>query len=137
MFLSIYLVLHRYYEQPKWRNWQTRTTQTRVPSGVWVRFPPSALLEIEPIQYDLDRFLSILSFAGIEKVKALPLEFDHLYATRTNPAGVTGKYTWLNVSHTLWGYWTIDAGLDPQKQLVFLKCSYRMSLSQILLHLEV
>ena len=28
---------------PKWRNWQTRTTQTRVPSGVWVRPPPSAL----------------------------------------------------------------------------------------------
>src|SRR5574340_61713 len=28
---------------PKWRNWQTRTTQNRVPSGLWVRFPPSAL----------------------------------------------------------------------------------------------
>ncbi len=28
---------------PEWRNRQTRTTQTRVPSGVWVRFPPSAL----------------------------------------------------------------------------------------------
>ena len=27
---------------PEWRNWQTRTTQNRVPSGVWVRFPPSA-----------------------------------------------------------------------------------------------
>ena len=32
-----------YKELPKWRNWQTRTTQTRVPPGVWVRFPPSAL----------------------------------------------------------------------------------------------
>jgi hypothetical protein len=28
--------------QPKWRNWQTRATQNRVPSGVWVRLPPSA-----------------------------------------------------------------------------------------------
>ena len=27
---------------PKWRNRQTRTTQNRVPSGMWVRFPPSA-----------------------------------------------------------------------------------------------
>src|SRR5512146_678062 len=29
--------------KPKWRNRQTRTTQNRVPSGLWVRFPPSAL----------------------------------------------------------------------------------------------
>ena len=35
---------------PKWRNWQTRTTQTRVPSGVWVRFPPSAL--VIPLEKD-------------------------------------------------------------------------------------
>src|SRR5512139_3429632 len=28
--------------KPEWRNRQTRTTQNRVPSGVWVRFPPSA-----------------------------------------------------------------------------------------------
>jgi hypothetical protein len=27
---------------PEWRNWQTRTTQNRVPSGVRVQFPPSA-----------------------------------------------------------------------------------------------
>src|SRR5512143_3831864 len=31
---------------PKWRNRQTRTTQNRVPSGLWVRFPPSALTGI-------------------------------------------------------------------------------------------
>jgi hypothetical protein len=31
-------------QQPKWRNRQTRTTQNRVPSGMWVRFPPSAHL---------------------------------------------------------------------------------------------
>jgi hypothetical protein len=30
-------------QQPKWRNRQTRTTQNRVPSGMRVRFPPSAL----------------------------------------------------------------------------------------------
>lgn len=24
----------------EWRNWYTRTTQNRVPPGVWVRFPP-------------------------------------------------------------------------------------------------
>jgi hypothetical protein len=29
--------------QPKWRNRQTRTTQNRVPKGMRVRFPPSAL----------------------------------------------------------------------------------------------
>jgi hypothetical protein len=28
---------------PEWRNRQTRTTQNRVPKGMWVRFPPSAL----------------------------------------------------------------------------------------------
>ena len=28
---------------PTWWNWQTRTTQNRVPQGMWVRFPPSAL----------------------------------------------------------------------------------------------
>ena len=27
---------------PKWRNRQTRATQNRVPTGMWVRFPPSA-----------------------------------------------------------------------------------------------
>ena len=27
---------------PKWRNWQTRATQNRVPTGMRVRFPPSA-----------------------------------------------------------------------------------------------
>jgi hypothetical protein len=27
---------------PKWRNWQTRATQNRVPPGMWVRLPPSA-----------------------------------------------------------------------------------------------
>ena len=36
------IVVKRGSTSPKWRNWQTRTTQTRVPSGVWVRFPPSA-----------------------------------------------------------------------------------------------
>jgi len=79
----------------------------------------------------------MLSFAVKEKVKDLTLEFDNLHMTRTNPAGVTSKYTCLTVSHPLGGYWTIDAGLDHQKQLVFLKCSYRMSLSLILLLLEV
>ena len=28
--------------KPKWRNRQTRTTQTRVGKPVWVRLPPSA-----------------------------------------------------------------------------------------------
>src|SRR3989304_5962725 len=31
--------------QPKWRNWQTRATQNRVPSGLWGRVPPSAPLD--------------------------------------------------------------------------------------------
>src|SRR5512141_3104234 len=35
--------------QPKWRNRQTRTTQNRVPSGLWVRFPPSALYNTFPL----------------------------------------------------------------------------------------
>ena len=41
-------VLHCYV-WPKWRNWQTRTTQNRVPSGVRVRLPPSALLIIRSL----------------------------------------------------------------------------------------
>ena len=24
----------------EWRNWHTRTTQNRVPKGMWVRLPP-------------------------------------------------------------------------------------------------
>ena len=33
--------------KPKWRNRQTRTTQTRVGKPVWVRLPPSAQIEEE------------------------------------------------------------------------------------------
>jgi hypothetical protein len=33
---------HSQIGMPEWRNWQTRTTQNRVPQGVWVRLPPSA-----------------------------------------------------------------------------------------------
>ena len=88
MFLSIYLALLSYYEKPKWRNWQTRTTQTRVPSGVWVRFPPSALIkkdadcvffdseifvnqnspQVELLQDELDRFLSMEGFVGMMRL---------------------------------------------------------------------
>ena len=28
--------------KPEWWNWQTRTTQNRVPQGVWVQVPPWA-----------------------------------------------------------------------------------------------
>src|SRR5512137_1575831 len=35
--------------KPEWRNRQTRTTQNRVPKGMWVRFPPSAL-KLYPIR---------------------------------------------------------------------------------------
>lgn len=31
--------------EPKWRNWQTRATQNRIPSGVRVQVPPSALMK--------------------------------------------------------------------------------------------
>ena len=34
---------------PKWRNWQTRTTQTRVERSMWVRFPPSAHWYFPPL----------------------------------------------------------------------------------------
>ena len=35
---------------PKWRNRQTRTTQNRVPSGMWVRFPPSASKNLSDLE---------------------------------------------------------------------------------------
>lgn len=31
----------------EWRNWQTRTTQNRVPYGMWVRIPPRPLSTIK------------------------------------------------------------------------------------------
>jgi hypothetical protein len=39
-FLELDGLLRRYSTfAPVWRNWQTRSTQNRVPSGVWVRPP--------------------------------------------------------------------------------------------------
>jgi hypothetical protein len=39
---------------PEWRNWQTRTTQNRVPSGMWVQFPPSApgIITLSPLKVE-------------------------------------------------------------------------------------
>jgi hypothetical protein len=71
---------------PKWRNWQTRTTQTRVPSGVWVRFPPSAHVTPEPNPNDMVRFLSMLRFdqrKNLDKfLVETPFDINRTYAVR-------------------------------------------------------
>ena len=43
----IITLTNQYHLEPRWRNWYTRTTQNRVPSGLRVQVPPAAPNEID------------------------------------------------------------------------------------------